>query len=82
MFFEARRSIMTGEQICYHYAICEAHPYLNFNSLCGARNCRTSKATGDDWTIGDLQQEYAGHVFPHVAKLIAKHERCWKFVVI
>jgi uncharacterized protein len=70
----AMRRIEPGEEICFDYAMSDAHPDFHMPCACGKPNCR-GEVNGDNWKIPDLQERYAGYFSPYIAKLIEESKR-------
>lgn len=66
----ALRDIAPGEEICLDYAMCDSHPYCEFDCRCGAEGCR-GRVTGDDWRVPELQERYRGFFSPYLERRIA-----------
>ena len=62
-----RRAISAGEELTYDYATGSTD--LSLYCHCETYRCRQLIA-GDDWTIPQLQQRYAGHWAPSIQQLI------------
>jgi hypothetical protein len=65
----AMRDIKKGEEICYDYALTEAHEHFQINCLCGRALCRKN-VTGNDWKLPQLQEKYGRHFMPHILDMI------------
>jgi uncharacterized protein len=65
----AWRDIAVGEELTFDYATCDDSDYDEFDCLCGAPNCR-GRVTGHDWKLPALQEKYAGHFSPYLARRI------------
>lgn len=65
----ALRDIMTGEEICYDYAMSDGSAYDEFVCQCGEANCR-GRITGSDWQISALQARYVGYFSPYLQRRI------------
>ena len=68
----ARRSIPTGEELTVDYALFEASEDFTaeWECACGSDVCR-EQVTGRDWRRLDLQERYAGHFLPLIARRFA-----------
>jgi len=69
----AKRDIPVGEEVTADYALWEAdESYVaKWDCSCGAPDCR-KKVTGKDWQLPQVQERYAAHFAPLVARRIAK----------
>ena len=65
----ALRNIAAGEQICFDYAMSDAHPDFYLDCACGTPQCR-GKVTGNDWMIPELQERYKGYFSPYIQRQI------------
>ncbi len=65
----ARRDIAPGEEITFDYAMCDSSDYDEFRCECGTQRCR-EVVTGNDWTLPELQERYAGWFSPYLARRI------------
>lgn len=64
----ARRDLLAGQEVRLDYALVESeHGYLLVPCRCGTPICR-GRVTGDDWRHADLQERYAGHFLPFLAR--------------
>lgn len=72
----AMRDIVTGEEICLDYAMCDGSNYDEFDCHCGSPNCR-GRITGEDWKRPELWEKYDGYFSPYLQRRIAvlKKER-------
>ena len=69
----ARRDIARGEEVTGDYAVWESDPgYVIDPCACRSLLCR-GRFTGDDWQRPELQDRYAGHFLPYIARRIADH---------
>jgi hypothetical protein len=67
----ARRDIAPGEEVTGDYVVWESDPRFTIDPCtCGSPLCR-GRITGDDWRLPELQQRYAGHFLPYIARRIA-----------
>ena len=55
----ARRTIASGEEITYDYAMTDGSAYDEFPCGCGAADCR-GRVSGDDWRRPELWARYRG----------------------
>ena len=69
---EARRLVLTGDELTLDYALFEADESFQatWTCRCGAADCRGS-VTGRDWLRTQLQSRYAGRFTPLLNKRIA-----------
>jgi hypothetical protein len=65
----AMRDIAPGEEICFDYAMSDAHPSFYMTCGCGSPQCR-SAVSGDDWKRPDLQARYKGYFSPYIQRQI------------
>lgn len=65
----AMRDIAAGEEVCYDYAMSDGSPYDEFVCGCGTPLCR-GRITGNDWSIPDLWERYAGFFSPYLQRRI------------
>ncbi|MGH8859817.1 MAG: SET domain-containing protein [Jatrophihabitantaceae bacterium] len=65
----ARTEIAEGEELTNDYATSSNHPGFVMYCHCETYRCR-QVIEGNDWTIPQLQQRYAGHWVPHLQRLI------------
>lgn len=65
----AMRDIAVDEEICFDYAMCDGSNYDEFPCTCGAPNCR-GQITGQDWSLPDLWERYAGYFSPYLQRRI------------
>lgn len=71
----AMRSIGTGEEVCFDYAMSDSNPYDEFECGCGSPQCRKF-ISADDWKHPDLQERYSGYFSPYLQRKIdALHRR-------
>jgi hypothetical protein len=69
----ARRDIAPGEEVTGDDVVWESDPrYVIDPCSCGASSCR-GRFTGEDWRLPEVQQRYAGHVLPYIARRSADH---------
>ncbi len=70
----ARRGIPTGEELTVDYALFEADEGFTakWTCACGSNLCR-KRVTGRDWRRPDLQERYAGHFLPLIARRIGPY---------
>jgi len=68
--------IQLGEELTLDYAVITPDEDWvgKFTCNCGSSNCR-KQITGKDWRIAELQERYAGHFHPAIARRIAAVER-------
>ncbi|MBI4174346.1 MAG: SET domain-containing protein-lysine N-methyltransferase [Candidatus Aenigmarchaeota archaeon] len=64
--FVAIRNIMSGEELCYDYAMTTAYKY-KLRCNCGSKNCR-KMITGNDWKLKALQGRYGNHFTYNILK--------------
>ncbi|MEP7287477.1 MAG: SET domain-containing protein-lysine N-methyltransferase [Chloroflexota bacterium] len=67
----ALRDIVPDEQVCFDYAMSDAHPSFRMPCACGQPDCR-KVITGDDWKKPELQQRYKGYFSPYIQRMIDK----------
>lgn len=61
----AMRGILSGEEVCFDYAMIDSTPYDEFQCSCGEPNCRKRiKAT--DWQLPELWKRYEGYFSPYI----------------
>ena len=65
----ALRSIRSGEEVCYDYAMTDGRPYCGFLCTCGIHGCRRT-ITGDDWKNPLLWERYHGYFSPYLQRRI------------
>ncbi len=65
----AMRDIAPGEEVCFDYAMSDAHPSFYMPCGCGQPQCRY-EVTGDDWKRPDLQERYRGYFSPYIQRQI------------
>ena len=66
----ARRPISAGEEITGDYAVWKSSPEYTVDPCrCGSAQCR-GRFSGDDWRIEAIQERYAGHSLPYIARRI------------
>ena len=71
----ARREIAAGEEITGDYAVWESNPESTIDLCgCGSTECR-GRFSGDDWRIEAIQERYAGHFLPYIARRIEAQKR-------
>ena len=58
--FVAMRDIPAGAELTIDYAMIDGNPDERMACSCGARECRKI-ITGNDWSLRELQQRYAGY---------------------
>jgi SET domain-containing protein len=69
----ARRDLAAGEEITGDYMVWESDPaFIIDPCTCGAEVCR-GRITGEDWRLPVLQDRYAGHVLPYIARRFSNH---------
>lgn len=61
----AMRSIASGEEITYDYAMSDGSDYDRFECHCGSVRCRTS-ISGEDWRRRELWKRYSGFFSPYL----------------
>ena len=61
--------VVTGDEICFDYAMCDGTPYDEFICSCGSENCR-GNITGENWERPDLRERYAGYYMPYPQRRI------------
>jgi hypothetical protein len=61
----AMRTIESGEEVCYDYAMSDGSAYDEFTCACGSPLCRRD-VTGDDWRRPELWARYQGHFSPYL----------------
>ena len=73
MTLVARLDVMPDEELTTDYALFEASEgfTMDWECLCGSPHCR-KRVTGRDWRLSELQERYAGHFLPLIAKRIAR----------
>lgn len=67
----AMRTIETGEEITYDYAMTDSSSYDEFECRCGALCCR-GRISGSDWNDVSLRDRYQGYFSSYLEKLIQK----------
>lgn len=67
----AMRTIETGEELTFDYAMSDGGPYDEFERHCGLPTCR-HKVTGNDWKLPELWVQYDGYFSPYLAHRIEK----------
>ena len=72
----ARRRIPVGAELTIDYALFETVEDFTagWQCACGSHLCR-KRVTGRDWRRLDLQERYAGHFLPLIARRIAGRQR-------
>ncbi len=70
----AIRDIQPDEEICFDYAMSDAHPSFFLECRCGNPECR-GKVTGDDWKLPRLQGRYRGYFSPYIQRMIDASNR-------
>ena len=72
-----RRDIGPGEELTVDYALFEASASFRstWECVCGSTRCR-GRVTGQDWQGRELQQRYAGHFLPLIARRIEAMHEC------
>jgi hypothetical protein len=66
----ARHAIAKDEEVVSDYATYTMASDWSMDCVCRSDACR-GRVTGDDWRRSELQQRYAGHFAPPIARLIA-----------
>ena len=65
----AIRTINSGQEVCYDYAMSDGSAYDEFQCSCGSQQCRGA-ITGSDWALPDLQARYFGFFSPYLQRRI------------
>ncbi len=65
----AMRDIAPDEEICFDYAMSDAHPSFYMPCQCSQPGCR-GEVTGNDWKRSDLQARYKGYFSPYIQRQI------------
>lgn len=63
------RPIVSGEEVTFDYAMCDADSYDEFECHCNKSTCR-DKVTGNDWMLPELQRRYRGYFSTYLERRI------------
>jgi len=69
----AMRDIKVGEEITQDYGLLDDSDY-ELECSCGSANCR-KVATGQDWQLPDLQEQYYDYYAPYLKKRIIRSQK-------